>query len=84
MMNIKDALENMKGKCVDIYTKHCLFDDQHIKSENFIPITDIGFGFKYRNQNIYMKHNEVEIYDIKEDRLIISGNGFTIMVVKKA
>ena len=84
MMKIKDALEDMKGKHVDIYTKHYLFDDQHIKSSNFIPITDIGIGFKHKEQKIYIKNNEIESYDVKNDRIIINSKGFTIMVVKKA
>ena len=84
MIKIKDALEDMKGQHVDIYTKHYLFDDQRIKSSNFIPITDIGIGFKHKGQYIYIKNDEIEAYDIKEDRIIINGKGFTIMVVKNA
>lgn len=84
MKKIKDALEDMKGKQVDIYTKHYLFDNQHIKSSNFIPITDLGIGFKHKNQNIYIKENEVESYDVREDRIIINGKHFIIMVVKTA
>jgi len=84
MIKIKDALEDMKGQHVDIYTKHYLFDDQHIKSSNFIPITDIGIGFKHKNQKIYIKYDEIESYDIKDDRIIINGNNFIIMVLKTA
>lgn len=84
MIKIKDALEDMKGHHVDIYTKHCLFDDQHIKSSNFIPVTDIGIGFKHKDQYIYIKNDEVETYDVKNDRIIVYGKGFSIMVVKKA
>ena len=84
MTKIKDALEDMKGQHVDIYTKHYLFDSQYIKSSNFIPVTDIGIGFKHKDQKIYIKKDEIESYNIKEDRIIINGNNFIIMVIKKA
>lgn len=84
MKKIKDALEDMKGQHVDIYTKHYLFDDQHIESINFIPITDIGIGFKHKDQKIYIKNDEIETYDAKENKVIVHGKGFTIMVEKRA
>lgn len=83
MKNIKDALENMGGEQVDIYTKHYLFDGQHIESQSFLPITDIGVGFKYKNQKIYIKYDEIESYNVKADRIIINGKGFIIMIVKR-
>lgn len=84
MKKLRDALKDMEGQQVDIYTKHYLFDDQHIESSNFIPIIDLGVGFKHKNQNIYIKNEEIETYDVKDDRIIFHGNGFTIMVVKRA
>lgn len=54
MKRIKCELENMKGKHVNIYTRHYLFDSQNLEAEAFIPITDIGIGFQYGNQNIYI------------------------------
>lgn len=82
MKRIKCELENMKGKHVDIYTRHYLFDSQNLEAEAFIPITDIGIGFQYGNQNIYIKENEVESYDIKEDRIIINGKEMIMMFIK--
>ena len=82
MKRIKCELENMKGKHVNIYTRHYLFDSQNLEAEAFIPITDIGIGFQYGNQNIYIKENEVESYDIKEDRIIINGKEMVMMFIK--
>ena len=72
----------MKGKHVDIYTRNYLFDSQNLEAEAFIRITDIGIGVQYGNQNIYIKENEVESYDIKEDRIIINGKEMVMMFIK--
>lgn len=82
MKRIKCELENMKGKHVDIYTRHYLFDSQNLEAEAFIPITDIGIGFQCGDQKIYIKENEVESYDIKEDRIIINGQEMVMMFIK--
>lgn len=82
MKRIKCELENMKGKHVDIYTRHYLFDSQNLETKAFIPVTDVGMGFQYGDQKIYIKGNEVESYDIKEDRIIINGKEMVMMFIK--
>ena len=61
---------------------HYLFDNQNLETKAFIPVTDVGIGFQYGDQKIYIKENEVESYDIKEDRIIINGKEMVMMFIK--
>lgn len=84
MIDLKDALNIMKGKHIDIYTEHNLFDDQHIEVLNFIPITDRGIGFKHGKQNIYIEETEIKSYSIEGNRISINGERLIITMVKRA
>lgn len=41
MIQLIDALKEIKGKNVDIYTEHKFFDKQHIQMK-FVPETEEG------------------------------------------
>ena len=43
MIQLIDALKEIKGKNVDIYTEHKFFDKQHIQMK-FVPETEAGWG----------------------------------------
>lgn len=83
MIKLTDALENMKGECVDIYTKHRLFGDQHIQTK-FYPETEIGFGFHCKGQVICITDKDYIGYSIGRDMIIIYGNNMNIKIIKRA
>lgn len=86
MVNLKEALEQMRGEYVDIYTKHRLFDDQHIRMK-FDPETEIGFGFHCKGQTIYIRDDDIIEYEIQyssDCKVIINGNDMTIKIIKRA
>lgn len=82
MDKLKNALENIKGNCVDIYIKHSLFGDQHVKTECFIPMTNGCAGFKYQDRAIYIKDNLIKQYDILKNKVIIYSINKNIEIIK--
>ncbi len=83
MGQLIEALKNMKGENVDIHTRHKLFGNQHIQM-NFVPETEIGFGFHCNGQSIYIKKNDVVDCCIEKCKVIIIGNDFEIEITKMA
>lgn len=79
MIELKETLEEMRGKYVDIYTEHKFFGSQHIKMK-FEPETKIGYGFHCGEQIIYIRDNEVVSYIIKEHGVNINGRNTIINI----
>lgn len=77
MIKLKEALEEMRGKCVDIYTKHRLWGNQHIQME-FDPEIKFGYGFRCGGQAIYICDNDVIDYNVAKDKISISGKNMEI------
>lgn len=68
MREIIEALQNLKGKEVDIHTKHKLFGSQHIRVV-FEPEIETGFGFRFKEQTIYIDKNEIVDYCIEKHKI---------------
>ncbi len=83
MIELTDALEQMRGEYVDIYTKHRFFGSQHIQMK-FDPETQKGFGFHCKGQSIYIGDNEVVGYNIENSKVIVKGKDMTIEIVQGA
>lgn len=81
MIELTDALEQMRGEYVDIYTKHRFFGSQHIQMK-FDPETEKGFGFHAKGQSIYIGYNEIVGYDIENSKVIVNGKDMTIEIIK--
>ena len=81
MRQIIKALNDIKGKDVNIYTNHKIFGKQHIKME-FEPETEIGVGFRCRDQVIYMDNNEIVDFSIEDGKVIINGEMMSIIIVE--
>lgn len=81
MRQIVEALESIKGKNVNIYTKHKLFGKQHIQMI-FEPETEVGFGFHVRDQVIYIKKDDVTSYEINNEHIVINGSMMSIKIVQ--
>ncbi len=79
MVELIEALEAIRGREVDIYTEHMLFENQHIKGK-FVPESNIGFGFRFNGQTIYINEDDVVDYVIKNKEIIINGNMMTIKI----
>ena len=47
----------------------------------FEPETEIGFGFKYKEQTIYIDKDDVVDYYIDDERVTINGNLICIDVM---
>lgn len=77
MEELKEALENMRGKCVDIRTRHRFFGDQNIQMR-FEPEIELGYGFCCRGQRIYIRKDELTTYSIKDNDIIIFGDNMEI------
>ena len=80
MIELKEALEKIKGKYVDIYTRHRLFGVQHIQM-NFDPEINLGYGFRCKGQSIYIRENELIDYLIVDNRIIIDGENIEIKII---
>ena len=63
MIKIINALKNIKGKKVKIHTNHKLYGKQNICME-FEPETEIGLGFKCKEQTIYIDKDNITNYYI--------------------
>lgn len=79
MVELIEALEAIRGREVDIYTEHMLFENQHIKGK-FVPESNIGFGFKCNRQTIYINKDDVVDYIVINGEIIINGNEMTIKI----
>lgn len=82
MEELKQALKEMKGKNVNIRTRHRLFGEDNIKCKHFIPVIENGAGFEFRDQAIYIKYSNINSYEIEKCKVIISGNDYSIEIVK--
>lgn len=82
MREIIEALNGLKGKQVDIYTKHLLYGKQHIEMA-FEPEVWLGLGFKCGEQTIYVKHDEVICNCVTENEIYIGGELMSIKIVRK-
>lgn len=80
MRQLIDALKEIKGKNVDIYTEHKLFDKQHIQMK-FVPETEAGWGFRVYGQAIYIDKDDVVSYEVDDGRIVINGNRMTIKII---
>lgn len=82
MKKIIEALQEIKGTNVNIYTEHKLFGKQHIKMQ-FEPETEIGLGFHCRDQVVYIDHEDVVDYCIEDKSIIINGKMMKITIIKR-
>lgn len=80
MREIIEALKGMEGEMVDIYTRHKLFDKQHIQMK-FVPETEVGWGFRVYGQAIYIDKDDVVSYEVDDGRIVINGNRMTIKII---
>lgn len=83
MRQLIDALKEIEGENVDIYTSHKLFGWQHIQMK-FVPETEAGWGFRVRGQAIYINKDEVVSYEVGNRDIIINGNMMTIKIVSNS
>lgn len=83
MRQLIDALKEIKGENVDIYTSHKLFGEQHIQMK-FVPETEAGWGFRVRGQAIYIDKDDVVSYEVGNGDVIINGNMMTIKIVSNS
>jgi hypothetical protein len=81
MRQIVEALKEMSGNDVNIYTKHRLFGEQHIQMQ-FAPEVHLGLGFRCGEQSIYIDCEDIVDYSIASKHLIINGKMMSIKVVK--
>lgn len=81
MVELIEALEAIRGREVDIYTRHKLFGDQHIQVR-FSPETEVGLGFRCNEQIIYINEDDIIDYIVSNGEIIINGNMMTIKIVK--
>ena len=81
MRQLIKALKEIEGANVDIHTEHNLFGKQHIQMK-FVPETEIGLGFRCKEQIIYIDKGDIVSYQIGSDQIIINGNTMCIKIVK--
>ena len=78
---IVEALKEIVGQEVKIYTEHKLFGRQQIEIE-FEPETELGIGFRCKDQSIYIDENDIVGYEIDENEIVIDGTLMSIHIVK--
>ena len=78
---IVEVLNETLGQEVKIYTDHKLFGKQQIEME-FEPETELGVGFRCREQAIYIDENDIVGYAINDNEIIIDGVLMSIHIVK--
>lgn len=83
MRQLIDALKEIEGENVDIYTSHKLFGEQHIQMK-FVPETEAGWGFRVRGQAIYIDKDDVVSYETGDENVVINGNMMTIKIVSNS
>ena len=81
MRQIVEALTKLQGENVDIYTDHKLFGKQHMQMK-FKPETEIGIGFHYKEQIIYIDNDDIVDYYIENNKIIINGQVMHISITK--
>lgn len=81
MGQIIEALKGLRGKNVNIYTDHKLFGKQHIQMK-FEPETEIGLGFRCKEQVIYINNNDIINYCIEGNKIIINGKLMRISIIE--
>lgn len=82
MRQLIDALKEIKGKNVDIYTEHKLFDKQHIQMK-FVPETEVGWGFRVYGQAICIDKDDIVSYEIENGKIIVNGSKMTIKIISR-
>lgn len=83
MRQLIDALKETKGKNVDIYTEHKLFDKQHIQMK-FVPETEAGWGFRVYGQAICIDKDDIVSYEIENGKIIVNGSKMTIKIISNS
>ena len=83
MRQLIDALKEIKGKNVDIYTEHKLFDKQHIQMK-FVPETEAGWGLRVYGQTICIDKDDIVSYEIENGKIIINGSKMTIKIISNS
>lgn len=78
---IVEALNKTIGQRVKIYTGHKLFGKQQIEME-FEPETELGVGFRCREQVIYIDNDDIISYKISKNDIVINGTLMNIHIVK--
>lgn len=81
MRQIIEALTEISGKYVDIYTEHKIFGQQHLQME-FVPEVELGLGFRCKGQAIYIDTDDVIDYCIGDKEIIIKGKLMSIKIVR--
>jgi hypothetical protein len=83
MRQLIDALKEIKGKNVDIYTEHKLFDKQHIQMK-FVPETEAGWGFRVYGQAVCIDKDDIVSYEIENGKIIVNGSKMTIKIISNS
>ena len=81
MRQLIDALREVQGKDVNIYTKHKLFGGQCLKTK-FKPEVEMGIGFCYKEQIIYIDNSEIVDYCIDNDKIVVNGEMMSITIIE--
>ena len=81
MRQIIKVLKAIKGKYVNVYTNHKLFGKQHLQMV-FEPETEVGFGFHFRDQIIYIEKDDMVSYEINNEHIVINGSMMSIKIVQ--
>lgn len=82
MRQLIDALKEIEGENVDIYTEHKLFGKQHIQMK-FVPETEAGWGFRVRGQAIYIDKDNIVSYDVNNGKVEINGKMMRIKIIPR-
>ena len=51
---------------------------------NFVPVTEIGLGFRCKEQIIYIDNDNLVDYYVENDKVIINGKMMSIKIVKRS
>ena len=73
MTTLINALKKIEGRQMQIHTEHKLFGSQNIYMK-FQPETEIGIGFRCKDQVIYIDKDDIIGYDIEDDEILINGS----------
>ena len=78
---IVKELNKIKGQDVKIYIDHKLFGKQQIEM-SFNPETELGVGFRCKNQSIYINENDIVGFEINDHSITINGDLMHICIKK--
>lgn len=81
MRQLIDALRETQGQDVKIYTEHKLFGGQRLRTK-FKPEIEMGIGFRYKEQAIYIDSGEIVDYCIENDKIVINGKMMSMTIIK--